>query len=564
MAEEARTNYVGAVHDYDTDRILVWERAVEGGDRVLKQYPAEHYFYAPSDNGPHRSIFGYNLEKLEFDSDEQLKQAARQVVWGRHESDIPPLFKCLMNNFYDRPSPIVHYAFIDIEVNYSSKIGFAGPRNPYGIINAVTIYQSWTKKYLTYAVAPVVDGVQWGGTLADIEEQLNTFIKEGKLRADQRPEITIFKTEAELLIAMISAIQDADIISGWNSEFFDLPYIVKRLELVMPRLVPKLCFPGARKPRERQVERYGSLELAYTLSGRTHLDYLDLFQKFTFEGRESFALGNILQEEVGLSKLHYEGTLEQLYHNDFPTFVCYNFRDVSGMVDLDTKFKFIQLVNQMAHENTCLFENILGTVRYVETGIANRAHYVHNLMVPDKAMSHDGKKVEGALVLNPKIGMHKWIGSVDINSLYPSVIRALNISPEKFKGQFEKGEEDWRGIMVEKDDEPHRLMQDDGDYFEATGSEWRYILQENKWVVTAYGTVFDESSGQGLVADTLTFWFAERKRLQAEKKKYGKLTKELRATLGIKISDLNLLPRKEPDRIDAPNIWTDPDGVPNL
>ena len=519
------TNYVGAVYDWDSDKVLVWERPVEGGERQLRTWPAEHYFYAPSEQGTYRSIYGYNLEKLVFDNDNELKAAARQVVWGRHESDIPPLFKCLMNRYYDRTTPIVHYAFIDIEVNYSSKIGFAGPQNPYGIINAVTVYQSWTKKYVTLVVSPIVNGVRWSGTVEDLHRRHDELVAEGKLRKEQVTEFRICQTEGELITQMLELIQDADIISGWNSEFFDLPYIVKRVELVLPRLLQKLCFPGCRKPKERMVERFGSPELAYTLYGRTHLDYLDLFKKFTFEGRESFALGNILQEEVGLSKIHYEGTLEQLYHNDFPTFCCYNFRDVSGMVDLDEKFKFIQLVNQMAHENTCLFENILGTVRYVETGIANRAHYVHNLIVPDKAMNHDGEKVEGALVLNPKIGLHEWIGSVDINSLYPSVIRALNISPEKFRGQFENGEEDWRGIMVDRDDKLHVMRQDDGDYFEATGSQWREIIADQKWVITAYGTVFDESGEQGIVADTLTYWFAERKRLQAEKKKYAKLAK---------------------------------------
>jgi DNA polymerase elongation subunit (family B) len=230
-----------------------------------------------------------------------------------------------------------------------------------------------------------------------------------------------------------------------------------------------------------------------------------------------------LEREVDASVKHYS----------FIYWVAYNFRDVSGLVDLDQKFKFIQLVNQMAHDNSVLFGDILGTVRYVETGITNRAHNVHNLIVPDKRMMTDGEKVEGALVLNPHIGMHEWVGSVDINSLYPSVIRALNISPEKFIGQFMEGETDWRGIMINCDDQLHCLRFDDGENFEATGSQWRALFKEKKWSISAYGTVFDQSNGLGLVADTLAFWFAERKRLQAEKKKWVKKAKELRATSGI-------------------------------
>lgn len=214
----------------------------------------------------------------------------------------------------------------------------------------------------------------------------------------------------------------------------------------------------------------------------------------------------------------------------FAQFCVYNLRDVEVLVELDKKFKFIELVNQMAHDSTCLFPDIMGTVRYVETAITNRAHNVHNLIVADKKVMTDGEKVEGALVLSPTVGLHEWIGSVDISSLYPSVIRSLNISPEKFVGQFSNGEDDWRGVMAQ-DDEPHTLVVDgevgeSKETFVATGKEWFEAAQSNKWAITAYGTVFDQSAGLGIVPDALEYWYAERKRLQAEKKKYTKLAKE--------------------------------------
>jgi DNA polymerase elongation subunit (family B) len=518
-------SYVGAAYDYDTDKVLVWERDSSG--RHLKEWKAEHYFFVPAEDGEFKGLDGRPLKRLDFTSASELQEAVRRHGWHeRYESDIPPLFKCLMNNYYDLPVPVVHYALIDIEVDYKSSIGFAGPTNAYAPISAVTIYQSWTNQYLMFFVPPMVNGGRAQLTPQEIQGYIIELAERGDLRRGAVPEVTICSHELELLRLMVDAIQDADIISGWNSDFFDLPYIIERLKLQLPRLVPKLCFQGARPPKEKLVERFGSQEKTYTLYGRTHLDYLQLFDKFTFEGRESYSLGNILQEEIGLSKLHYEGTLEQLYHQDPRRYAAYNFRDIDGLVQLDQKFKFIQLVNQMAHENTCLFENILGTVRYVETGIANRAIRVHGMRVPDKRITTDSEKVEGAIVLNPKIGMHEWIGSVDINSLYPSVIRALNISPEMFRGQFLNGEDDWRGIM--NGDEAEHVMRDDsGETFSATGAEWKALLREQQWAISAYGTVFDQSQGPGIVADTLTFWFAERKRLQAEKKKWGKEVKRL-------------------------------------
>jgi DNA polymerase elongation subunit (family B) len=533
----SKRSYVGAVRDYDSDSVLVWERDENG--RHLRILPCEYYFFAPLENGRYKSILGYNLERYDFETEDEMKQALRQVGGRVHESDIAPHFKALMNYYCDLPTPVVHFAFLDIEVDYRAKHGFAGPSNPYGIINAVTIYQSWTGGYKQYLVPPLVNGVRWSGTVEDIKAEFTRLMDEGNLTKGIYPEIVICKTEAELLQHLVADIQDADIISGWNSEFYDLPYIIKRLELVWPKMVAKLCFAGCKPPREREREKFGSPEKVYSLSGRAHLDYKELFEKFTFEGRESYALGNILAEEIGMGKLHYDGTLEQLYQNAFPTFAAYNFRDVSGMVDLDDKFKFIQLVNQMSHENTCLFENMLGTVRYVETGIANFAHNTLQVRVPDKQMMNDDDKVEGALVLNPSIGMHEYIGSVDITSLYPKTIESLNISPEMFVGQFSEGEEAWSAIIrghsiagdAVPDDTTFRLNEDNRDFIDLSVAEWRDVIKEQKWAVSAYGTIFRQGEGIGLVPSVLSFWFAERKRLQNEKKKWGAKVRDLETVI---------------------------------
>ena len=406
---------------------------------------------------------------------------------------------------------------------YTGPTGFAGPTNPYAEINAVTIYQSWTGKFLTAVIPP--SGTH--ATTAELYSKIDELIAAGQMRACSRQEILICRNEHQLLTFMCGAISEADIISGWNSEFFDIPYICERLKLAGgDSFLARLEWPGARPPRKEMVNRYGTEEPIYKFEGRSHLDYMRLFQKFTFEGRVSYALGNILQEEVGMGKLEYDGTLEQLYHNDFPTFVAYNIRDVDGLVQLDEKFKFIALANQMAHENTVLFDAVLGTVSYVETGIANHAHYKLKKIVHDKVISeHD--KVEGAIVLTPKIGLHEWVGSVDINSLYPNVIRSLNISPEKIIGQFCSKEEAWADIRGNSSNR-HTLILESCAQHSASGEEWGAFLKEQGWAVSAYGTVFDQSAGNGVIADILQYWYSERKRLQAEKKKWAGRVKELK------------------------------------
>jgi DNA polymerase elongation subunit (family B) len=512
--------------DYRKQKVIIYERDIETQERLVKEWTPPYYFYVPDEEGEYESIFGDKLIRADFDSAEEHAAAIRMFP-RRFESDIKPVARVMMDRYYNRPTPPVYYAFLDIEVDYKQSIGFAGPMNPYGPINAVTIYQSWTKSYITLAVPP--PGWKDDGTF-------HQKIREGGLahKFGFIPQVIICKDELELLEKMLDSIQESDIISGWNSEFYDLPYICERIRLVMgEHALRALELPGAPPPRKEMKNRFGNEEPIYSLSGRAHLDYLRLFEKFTFEGRTSYALANIALEELDIPKLEHEGTLEELYKNDFLTFCLYNIRDVEILVKLDEKFKFIALTNQMAHENTVPFGAILGTVKYVETGIANHAHYVLKKIVHDKNISqHD--KVEGAVVLSPKIGLHEWIGSVDINSLYPNVIRSLNISPEKIVGQFTNVEDeyDWLAIYEGREDVRCILIFEGGEQQIKTAAEWKEILKKNKWALSAYGTVFDQGNGRGVVADILGFWYTERKRLQAEKKKWGKKVKELESQLG--------------------------------
>lgn len=525
MTQDNNRNYVAAWMDYATDKVVVLERD-ENGTLFRKRYNPPYYFYVPDKDGDYESIFGDKLIRAEFETKDEYEFAKRQFR-TRFESDFSPIKRILMDVYYGRPAPKVNFAFLDIEVDYSQEIGFAGPTNPYGPINAVTVYQSWTGKYFTAVLPPLINGVRWDELPGNDAQILVNKINELVKFKGGDPTVVVCRDELELLSLMLDWIQEADIISGWNSEFFDIPYICERLQLAGGQaLLGRLEHLGVRPPKKEMVNRYGTEEPIYKFTGRCHLDYMRLFQKFTFEGRTSYSLGNILEEEVGLGKLEYDGTLEQLYKNDFVRFVAYNFRDVSGMVDLDNKFKFIALANQMAHENTVAFEAVLGTVAYVETGIANHAHNVLKKIVHDKSIgSHD--KVEGAIVMTPRIGLHEWIGSVDINSLYPNTIRSLNISPEMIVGQFEAKEAAWKAIWENTEERLCFTFERTNEQLVATAREFKLLLGVQKWAVSAYGTVFDQSGPRGVVADILGYWYSERKRLQAEKKKWGKKRKEL-------------------------------------
>jgi DNA polymerase elongation subunit (family B) len=534
---DATTSFVGVAMDWRGDRVMVWERPIAGGPRTMRAVRPEYAFYVPDENGEHLSIYRTPLRRLEFEGRSAFDAGLRQHP-VRFESDIPLPLKTLMRDYYGRPTPVVHYALLDIEVDYQPELGFSSPENPYAPINAMTVYQSWTGRYLTFAVPPK------SGVPADFDDQLAKLWAEHEIEGDR--EIVLCADERELLRRTIAAIEDADILSGWNSEFFDLPYIVSRLQTTLGDAGPaKLCLPGASPPRLVKQMRFGSEAVTYKLSGRTHLDYLELFKKFVPGSRASFSLGAILTEELDMEKLSYDGTLAELYNQNFARFCAYNRRDVGGLVGLEKKFGFMKSVNQVAHENTCGFDAILGTVRYVEMGVLNRMHRVHGLRMPDKAVSGDeAENVEGAVVLLPHAGLQEMLAAVDINSLYPSVMRALNMSLETFVGQFTGEESDWVGLMETERTHgrteaqmaadltrTYTLQLADGTTMDGTRDFWRQWMAEAGMAVSGFGTVFDQSF-PGMLADTLTFWFAERKRLQAEKKKWGAEAKRLKKETG--------------------------------
>ena len=549
MSDKKLSSYVGVCEDYRTEEIVVWERDETGRHAV--RYPAPYYFYVPTEGqSQYTSMFGDSLLKLTFETKEEFN-AARAQYPIKFESDFSALDKCLMDVYYGRPIPSINCCMLDIEVDVDDE-GFARPRDARLPINAITLYHQWTDTFYCIAVPPPDwDGVEFVPDTTEFDYD--------KI---ERLEFFIAENEAELLMMFLELIEDVDFLTGWNSEFFDLPYLYSRILLLFGENgVRQLCFPGAGKPKVREVERFKNLEMTVILSGRSHLDYLAMFKKFTFEGRSSYALAAICEEELGASKLEYDGSLKDLYRNDFKHFCTYNIIDVLLLKKLDKKFNFVALVNQMAHENTVQFDAILGTTRYVDSGTTNFAHHYLKMIVKDKGEASKHGKVEGAIVMTPNKGLHKWIGSVDINSLYPSVLRSGNMSPETCIGQFNTEETvlrmyelaetqalveqakkagydlstfffsmakeyDWKGIF-EKDHHPHTAFIE-GKFVTKTGAEWNDYLRKRKWFVSAYGTIFDQGGPKGVVPSVLEYWYFERKKLQKELKEWKKKAKSLR------------------------------------
>lgn len=521
-------SYVDAMYDKKHDLVRVVERV--DGKRILVDHKPIYNFYIADPRGKQRSIYGDAVEEIRCKNQTEFR---KNIALYKHnkmfESDIKPLNKVLERHYLNADTPKLHTAFFDIEVDFDPDRGYASPEEAFMPITSIGVYLQWMDTMVCFAVPPKT--LSW--------EQAQNI-------AEGIPEVILCRTEKELLENFLAIIDDADILSGWNSEGYDIPYTTNRIIKVLGKSSTRGLCLWDQFPRERIYETHGKEQKTYDIVGRVHLDYMQLYIKYNYEERHSYRLDYIGEMEVGEKKVVYEGSLDQLYNHDFKRFLEYNIQDVMLLDKLDKKLQFIDLSNTIAHDNTVLLPSTMGAVATTEQAIINEAHR-RGYVVPDKQKGEKDGKAAGAYVAFPKKGFHEWVGSMDLNSLYPSVIRALNMGPETIVGQLrldytnkeieekirleKKGfAEAWNGkfasneyeLMLSKDT-THKIFLDmeDGAELEVTGADvYNLIFHSGQnWNISANGTIFKTADEfQGIIPGLLERWYAERKQLQAKKK----------------------------------------------
>jgi DNA polymerase elongation subunit (family B) len=501
------------------------------GVRTFREYPVKYTFYYKDQKGKYKSVYGDPLSRIVC---KNTKDFRKEVAINRDktlfESDINPIFQCLSENYLNQDAPKLNIAFFDIETDFDPERGFADPSDPFMGITSVSVYLQWLETMICLAVPPK--------TLT--MEQATELVKD-------IPNVMLFEKEKDMLDTFLTLIEEADILSGWNSEGYDIPYIVNRVARIMSKDdTRRFCLWG-QLPKKREYEKYGKMSETYDLVGRVHLDSLNLYRKYTYEERHSYRLDAIGEIEVGENKTAYEGTLDQLYNNDFKKFIQYNIQDTALLDKLDKKLRFIDLSNTIAHENTVLIQTTMGAVAVTEQGIINEAHN-RGLQVPNRTNRENEENIQaaGAYVAFPKKGLHKWIGSMDLNSLYPSVIRALNMAPETIVGQIRLDISDarvhedinlkkktfagsWEGrfateeyeaVMDKRKDVALTIDFENGQTEVMSGAEiYKLIFDSNNpWMLSSNGTIFTQEF-EGVIPGILKRWYAERKDLQKMLKK---------------------------------------------
>ena len=241
-----------------------------------------------------------------------------------------------------------------------------------------------------------------------------------------------FKTEKGMLGAFLEYWNEnfPDVITGWNVQLFDIPYIARRIDRILGERYTKMLSPW-KLVSYREIFIKGRKQIAYDLPGISTLDYLELYRKFTYTNQESYRLDHICSVELGEKKLDHSeyDTFKEFYENDWQKFIDYNIHDVRLVDKLDNKMKLLDLAFTMAYDAKVNYEDVFSQVRmwdnYIYVELLKR-----KIAIPPKKQNDKSEKYAGAYVKEPKPGIYDWVVSFDLNSLYPHLIMQYNISPE--------------------------------------------------------------------------------------------------------------------------------------
>jgi DNA polymerase elongation subunit (family B) len=307
-----------------------------------------------------------------------------------------------------------------------------------------------------------------------------------------------------------------DIVSGWNIKTFDIPYLVNRIVKIFGEAEAKKLSPWNRIS-ERNVTFMGREHQIFEIDGVATLDYLELYKKFTYSQQESYRLDHIANIELGEKKLDYSEyeNLHELYKQDYQKFIEYNVKDVELVEKLEDKMKLLELALTLAYDNKVNYDDVFTQVRMWDAIVYNYL-LKKKIVIPQMSLSSKSSQYEGAYVKDPIIGMHEWVASFDLNSLYPHLIMQYNISMETL---VEPGAISFDRGSVKVD----TLLNQEVD---------TEFLKHHGVTLTPNGQLFSCTKGQGVMPEIMDTMYKDRTR-------YKKLAIEAKKKIETVLEDKN-------------------------
>lgn len=459
-------------------------------------YSKFNYAYRPSSHGSYLTMTGVRCDKVFRYRKEDI---------NLFESDLPRETRVLTDLYLESDTPSEGHTVLYFDIEVSMENGIPVIDNPNNEITSITGYDSVTKQYTVFVL--------------DKDKQYEPF------SVNENTHVVFYETEIDLLQSFIGEYWDGvspTIITGWNSDHFDVPYLYHRTQQIFGSE-----FANKLSPIE-QV-KFSPFRSKYMIAGVSSLDYLDLYKKFTYSQQPSYTLDAIGKVELGIGKIEFEGTLDNLRKTDIHKFIEYNVRDVEIVVKLDEKLKLIELVRGICHVGHVQYEDYCYSSKFLEGTILTYLHR-KGIIATNKPPGgrelmqermEGGEKFEGAYVKSPEPGLYEWVYSLDLQSLYPSIIMSLNISPETKRGKIV----DWdiyKYITREKKNYLVRLTDEKQNTETHTYSreQLEQFFEQSKYCVSSNGILYS-SENKGIIPEVLEKWFAERK-------EYKKLMEEYR------------------------------------
>jgi len=467
----------------------------ESGNRITRKEQFSPTLFIPSQTETEwRTLEGYYVEPVQpgnipetRDFVNQYKDVRGFDIYGNTDY----VCQYVADNFpteieYDISKIVV--ANIDIECE--SEHGFPETDNPRERVNAIS--------------------VDFNGTMYAFG------LGEFNLSVQQADYQYKYDNEEDLLREFLDLWEreSPDIVTGWNVRFFDIPYLVNRIGTLFGESEAKRMSPW-RQLRERKISKWNRENTCYELAGIATLDYYELYKTFTYVNQASYSLNHIAEVELGEKKLDYSeyDSMSEFYKNNFQKFMEYNVLDTRLVMKLEDKMKLLELAISLAYAAKVNFTDVFGQVKMWDSIIY---HYLneHKITIPPKKSSSKNEQYAGAYVKDPITGMHDWVVSLDLNSLYPHLIMQYNISPETKINQD-------KDYMIT----PNSVLGEQSDHFKKALKSHT----DKNYSVAANGTCYQREH-QGFLPSLMEKLYKERKmykkkmiKCQKERQKVGRL-----------------------------------------
>jgi len=451
-----------------------------------RTFPYTRYAYERADRGEARSIYGDKLSKIyKFKGDDP----------NLFESDVPETTRVLVDTYVDSdiPSDTIVTMTFDIEVEMES--GLPDTEKAENELTAIGLQDNITNQYWVL----IMD-------------------KKGKMveRKTDKAIILPFRDERDMCMKFLELYEgiSPDILTGWNIDNFDIPYLFNRMKRILGESQAKRLSPIGQA-------FYSPYRQRWFFAGVSCLDYLSLYKKFNYNELPNYRLDTIGTIELGKGKIEYKGSLDDLFNEDIEKFIEYNLVDVEIVVELDKKLQFIDLCRGICHAGHVPYEDFVYSSKYLEGALLCFLKR-KGLVAPNKPSDrkemmqalrdNEQEKFIGAYVKDPIVGKYDWVYDLDLTSLYPSIIMTINISPETKVAKIA----DWDVQKYMKREVDFYQM---GDNKISRDNLEKYI-KEVDLTVSSNGVLYRKDK-IGCIPEILDIWFNERVEFRKLEKKYG-------------------------------------------